>query len=367
MDFKYKRKYVAQNGEPGDGKRCTGKSAPDLVIRVPFGTVVYDADTGRLICDLSDKEPFIVAKGGKGGWGNTHFATPTRQVPMFARKGYRGQEFNLRMELKLIADVGLLGFPNVGKSTLLSVVSAARPKIADYHFTTLSPNLGVVYLGEGESFVMADIPGVIEGAAEGAGLGHEFLRHVERCRLLLHIVDASGSESRDPVEDLLAINAELSRFSEKLAALPQIIVANKCDIPESAEHLAQLEEYASSHGMQFFAISAATTQNVSELMKKTYAELSKLPPVLVYEPDPEPVFDEKKPRETKIESHDGLFIVEGDWLYNLVGSVNFADSESLQYFQRVLERSGVIQMLRDAGANDGDTVSVYDFQFEFIN
>ena len=258
IDFRYKRKFVAQNGENGSGKRCTGKSAPDLVIKVPRGTLIRDAETGRIMADMSDDEPHILAHGGRGGKGNQHFATSTRQIPRFAKPGFPGESFEISMELKLLADVGLVGFPNVGKSTLISVVSAAKPKIANYHFTTLTPVLGVVKLDDERSFVMADIPGLIEGASEGVGLGHEFLRHVERCRLIVHVLDVSGCEGRDPIEDFEKINLELANFSEQLSLCPQIVAANKSDMADE-EQIARLKDYIEGKGFPFFTISAATT------------------------------------------------------------------------------------------------------------
>ena len=284
MDFRYKRKYVAGNGSDGAGKRCTGKDGEDLVLRVPRGTIIRDAETGEIIKDMSDPEPFILCKGGRGGWGNKHFATPTRQVPRFAKAGLPGQSRDVVLELKLLADVGLVGFPNVGKSTLLSVVSRAQPKIANYHFTTLFPNLGVVFVEEGVSFVMADIPGIIEGAAEGAGLGHDFLRHIDRCRLLIHVVDVSGSEGRDPVEDFEAINEELKQYSPELATRKMIVAANKVDIMEDPALLEKLRKHVEEQGMELFEISAAAHQGTRELVKKAAQELSQLPPVVVYEP-----------------------------------------------------------------------------------
>ena len=265
LDFRYKKKYVAAPGEPGGGKRCKGKDGADLIIRVPRGTIIRDQKTGQVMKDMSDSEPFVAAKGGNGGWGNTHFATPTRQAPRFAKPGLPGVERDIILELKLLADVGLVGFPNVGKSTLLSMVSAARPKIANYHFTTLVPNLGVVSVGEEQNFVMADIPGIIEGASEGAGLGHDFLRHIDRCRLLLHLVDAAGSEGRDPIDDIEKINAELAGYSEFLAARPQIIVANKTDLlGDDREPVEKIRKYAEERGFLFAELSAATNQGVKD-------------------------------------------------------------------------------------------------------
>ncbi|MDE7093778.1 MAG: GTPase ObgE, partial [Oscillospiraceae bacterium] len=275
IDFRYKRKYIAPNGENGGAKRCTGKSAADLIIKVPRGTLIRETESGRIMADMSDDEPHVLAKGGRGGKGNANFATSTRQIPKFAKPGFVGESFDVTLELKLLADVGLVGFPNVGKSTLISVVSAAKPKIANYHFTTLTPVLGVVRLDEERSFVMADIPGLIEGASEGTGLGHEFLRHVERCRLILHVLDVSGSEGRNPAEDFEKINQELANFSESLAECPQIVVANKSDMA-TQEQINELENFIKSKNLKFYAISAATTQGTKELMQIVSEELSKL-------------------------------------------------------------------------------------------
>ncbi|MBQ6947329.1 MAG: GTPase ObgE, partial [Clostridia bacterium] len=283
MDFRYKRKYAALPGENGSGNNCTGKSAEDLIIKVPKGTLIKEAETGRLMKDMSDDQPFIAAHGGNGGWGNQHFATPTRQIPRFAKPGQEGEEFDIRLELKLIADVGLLGYPNVGKSTFLSRVSKARPKIANYHFTTLTPNLGVVEMFEDKSFVLADIPGIIEGASEGVGLGHAFLRHVERCRLLLHVVDLSGSEGRDPIEDFETINAELSKYSEVLSTRPQIVVGNKADSIFDEEKADSFEQYIKDKGYAFYRISAVTGEGVRELIAETVERLAELPDTVVFE------------------------------------------------------------------------------------
>ena len=352
LDFRYKRKYVAADGEPGGTKRCFGKDGADTVIKVPRGTLIKDGETGALIHDMSDDKPFIAARGGKGGWGNAHFATPTRQAPRFAKPGMEGDERFILLELKLIADVGLIGFPNVGKSTLLSMISAARPKIANYHFTTLAPNLGVVFVSEGSSFVCADIPGIIEGAAEGAGLGHDFLRHIERCRLLVHLVDVSGSEGRDPVEDLDTINSELHRYSEALAQRPQIIVANKCDIldPDS-DNLARLQARADQLGCPLFRLSAAANQGVKELVYHVWNQLEKLPPVEVFEP--EMSLDEPAPVEERdiqiTRGDDEVFYVTGAWVEKIVGSVNFDEYESRMYFERALRKAGVFDMLEARG------------------
>ena len=367
MDFRYKRKYTAFPGEDGQGKRCRGKNGADTVIKVPRGTVVRDAETNAVIQDMSGDEDFILCKGGRGGWGNQHFATPTRQLPRFAKSGLPGESHDVILELKLLADVGLVGFPNVGKSTLLSVTSNAHPKIANYHFTTLYPNLGVIYVDEGVSFVMADIPGIIEGAAEGAGLGHDFLRHIDRCRLLVHIVDVSGSEDRDPVEDFRKINAELAEYSPELAARPMLVAANKLDLlPEGSDNLERLREYVTAQGYEFFEISAATTQGVKDLTRKIAGKLSQLPPVTVYEPEyekPLPVAGDL--HEVEIRQEGDLWLVSGRWLEQLVNDINFDDYESRMYFDRQLRKSGLFDRLEEMGIEDGDTVSIYDWEFDY--
>ena len=351
LDFRYKKKYVAAPGEPGGGKRCKGKDGADLIIRVPRGTIIRDQKTGQVMKDMSDSEPFVAAKGGNGGWGNTHFATPTRQAPRFAKPGLPGVERDIILELKLLADVGLVGFPNVGKSTLLSMVSAARPKIANYHFTTLVPNLGVVSVGEEQNFVMADIPGIIEGASEGAGLGHDFLRHIDRCRLLLHLVDAAGSEGRDPIDDIEKINAELAGYSEFLAARPQIIVANKTDLlGDDREPVEKIRKYAEERGFLFAELSAATNQGVKELMNLTWHELQQLPPVFIYEPEFVEV-EEKAATENDwtIERDGDAYVVTGAWVDKIMGSVNIDDYESRQYMDRMLQSAGIYAKLEEMG------------------
>ncbi len=367
-DYRYKRKFSAGHGEQGGKKRCFGKNGEDCVLKVPRGTLIYDDETGRLMADMSSDEPFIAAHGGRGGWGNSHFATPTRQVPRFAKPGVPGEQFRVRLELKLLADVGLIGFPNVGKSTLVSVVSEAKPVIADYHFTTLSPVLGMVRVGEGESFVMADIPGVIEGASEGVGLGHDFLRHVERCRLLVHVVDVAGSEGRDPLADFDTINEELSKFSEALAALPMIVAGNKCDLATDE----QLEAFAKAmeeRGYDYYPMMAPIAHGTQEIVFACAQKLRELPPVKAFEPDPvvlpdpETLASERVPQITMI---DDVYEVRADWLLPILRTIDVDDYESLQYFQRVLVSSGVIKALEDAGIQEGDTVSLYDFEFEFI-
>ena len=366
-DFRYKRKYAAQNGEGGRGKRCYGKSASDLVIKVPRGTIIKDVESGRLIADLSTDDEQIIAKGGKGGWGNAHFATPTRQTPRFAKPGTPGENLEVQLELKLLADVGLLGFPNVGKSTLISVVSEAKPNIANYHFTTLTPVLGVVSAQDGKSFVMADIPGIIEGAWEGVGLGHKFLRHIERCRLLVHIVDVSGSEGRNPKEDFEIINAELKKFNPELAERPMVVAGNKCDLATD-EQVEEFKEFIESQGYEFYPIMAAIRHGVDPLLNSVVEKLSKLPPIKQFEIEPvylTPV-EEFSKNKVEIEEIDRAFFVKGEWLLKLIMSVNFDDTESLQYFQRVLMNTGVIDALRDAGIEEGDTVNMYDLEFDFV-
>ncbi|NLG92779.1 MAG: GTPase ObgE [Clostridiales bacterium] len=366
-DFRYKRKYVAKNGEDGKGGRCYGKKGDDLVIKVPRGTLLKDAKTGRLVADMSGDEPQIIAKGGRGGWGNIHFATATRQTPRFAKPGMPGETMELVLELKLLADVGLVGYHNVGKSTLVSVVSEAKPTIANYHFTTITPVLGVVRMGEGQSFVIADIPGLIEGAGEGAGLGHQFLRHVERCRMLVHIVDVSGSEGRDPKQDFQTINAELKKFNPELAEKPMLVAGNKCDLATD-EQIEDFKSFVEKQGYEFFPIMAAIRYQVDPLLKRMLEMLSKLPPVKRFEPEPVPLTpaEETGRHEVKVTNRDGVFVVEGEWLVQVINSVNFDDYESLQYFQRVLINTGVIDALREAGIQEGDTVNIYDIEFDFM-
>ncbi len=368
MDFRYKRKFIAQNGENGRGKRCNGKSAENLIIKVPKGTVITECETGRIVADISDDEPVVLLKGGRGGFGNSHFATPTRQIPRFAKAGTPGEEMEVNLELKLIADVGLLGFPNVGKSTIISCVSAAKPKISNYHFTTLSPVLGVVGSSSQDSFVMADIPGLIEGAAEGIGLGHDFLRHVERCRLLVHVVDVSGSEDRDPINDFEIINNELFTYDEEMKNVPQIVAANKSDIATD-EQFERFSNYIKEKGYPIFKISAATRNGLDELIFAVRSKLKELPPVKVYSTQA-PSIDsilKKNDRSFNITVEDGVYFVEAQWLITILNSVNMDDYESLQYFQRVLRTSGIIDALIEKGIQEDDTVSIYDFEFDFVN
>jgi len=364
--FRYQRKYVAANGENGAAKRCTGKSAQDLVIKVPRGTVVREAESGRVMADISGDEPVILAKGGRGGKGNQHFASSTRQVPRFAKPGYDGEKFDVILELKLLADVGLVGFPNVGKSTLISVVSAAKPKIANYHFTTLEPVLGVVKLDEERSFVMADIPGLIEGAAEGAGLGHAFLRHVERCRLIVHVLDVSGSEMRDPIEDFEKINKELRNFSESLSACPQIVAANKSDLADEAQ-ITRLRDYIEGQGLPFFVISAATVQGTKPLMQEIARTLDTLPPVKRFAAEAAPEKTTEDAHKFTVTEEDGVYLVEAPFMEPIMRTVNPDDWSSLQYFERVLRSSGIIDKLVETGVQEGDTVAINGFEFEYVD
>ena len=366
MDFRYQRKYAAQGGEDGKPNNKTGKSAQDLVVKVPRGTLVLDDESGLVMADISGDEPVVVAKGGRGGWGNSHFATPTRQIPRFAKPGLPGEGFNVRLELKLIADVGLIGFPNAGKSTLISVISAAKPKIANYPFTTLSPVLGMVRVGPEESFVAADIPGLIEGAADGAGLGHDFLRHIDRCRLLVHMVDVSGFEGRAPTDDFDVINAELAGFSEELAKRPQIVVGNKCDIA-GEENVQKLRDYVTGKGYEFYVISAAAYTGVDALVKHIWARLKELPPPVRYEPNYQPPAEKPAPRSFTAEKEaDGVYRVDAQWLERILDASDMDDYESLQYFQRQLETGGVLDRLRELGVQENDTVKIGDYEFDYI-
>ena len=367
LDFRYKRKYVAQAGINGQGRKMNGKRGEPLIIQVPRGTVVRDAETNAIIVDMSSGEDFVLAKGGRGGWGNAHYATPTRQVPRFAKAGLKGQERDVILELKLLADVGLVGFPNVGKSTLLSVTSNARPKIANYHFTTLFPNLGVIYVDEGVSFVMADIPGIIEGAAEGLGLGHDFLRHIDRCRLLVHVVDVSGSEGRDPVEDFNAICDELANYSVDLSNRPMIVAANKCDLlPPESDNLQRLRAVVETAGCDMYEISAGTTQGTRELMRIVAGRLQTLPPVTIYEPDyVAPVEEISDPNALEIDHYGNTWLVTGTWLERLVENINFDDYEARNYFDLQLRKCGLFTRLEEMGIQDGDTVDIYNFEFEY--
>ncbi len=366
-DFRYKRKYKAPNGQPGSGGRRNGKKGEDLVILVPRGTVIREVQSGKIMADMSDDEIFIAAKGGRGGWGNPHFATPTRQTPRFAKNGTPGEEWEVSLELKLLADVGLIGFPNVGKSTFISVVSQAKPIIADYHFTTLTPVLGVVSLGEGSSFVMADIPGLIEGASDGVGLGHEFLRHVERCRLLVHVIDAAGSEGRDPIEDFEKINEELKKFNPELAKREQIVVGNKIDLAED-EQIERLQNYFKEHGYAFYTMCAPIVEGTKEIIDAVAAKLAALPAIKKYEKEeiPAEFFEKNKSGKFTVTVEDDVYFVEADWLLKILQRTDLDDYESLQYFQRVLHSSGIIDALVEKGIQEGDTVSIYDLEFDYV-
>ncbi len=366
-DFRYKRKYTAENGQNGSGSRKNGKKGQDLIIKVPFGTIIREAESNAVIADMSTSEPFIAAKGGKGGWGNTHFATPTRQTPRFAKDGVPGEDWEVTLELKLLADVGLVGFPNVGKSTLVSVVSEAKPIIADYHFTTITPVLGVVRMGPESSFVMADIPGLIEGAGEGAGLGHQFLRHVERCRMLIHIVDVAGSEGRNPKEDFETINKELVVFNPELAKCPQIVAGNKIDMATD-EQREDFRKYIEDKGLQYFEICAPILEGTQEVINAAAAMLATLPPIRQFETEPIPMemLERKKNTGFKISVIDDIYYVEAEWLLKILNKTDVEDYESLQYFQKVLETSGILEALRNRGIEEGDTVSIYDLEFEYV-
>ena len=366
LDFRFKSKYTAENGVDGAAGNCTGKRGEDLIIKVPVGTVIREAESGAVVADMDTAgETRTILHGGRGGWGNRHFATPTRQAPNFAKPGIKTEVHTFLLELKTIADVGLVGYPNVGKSTILSVVTSAKPKIGNYHFTTLTPNLGIVRR-HGKDIVLADIPGLIEGAADGAGLGHDFLRHVERTRLLLHVLDIAGSEGRDPVEDFDAINAELSQYSPDLATRPQIVVANKTDIMEDESLLEKLRAHVEPLGYPLFALSAASHTGTRELVLKIAEKLSTLPPVTVYEPEyvPKPVkIDASEPLKITVE--DNTYIVEGKWLERLMSNINFGDYESRMFFDKMLRENGVFQQLEDLGIKDGDIVSMYELEFEY--
>ena len=370
LAFRYKRKFIAENGGNGGGNKFHGKNGEDVVILVPPGTLIKDVETGKIIHDMSegDGADFICCKGGRGGWGNRHFATPTRQVPMFAKNGTQGQEREVLLELKMLADVGIIGMPSVGKSSILAAISSAKPKIADYHFTTLSPNLGVVSTGGESGFVAADIPGLIEGAAEGAGLGHAFLRHIDRCRLLLHVVDISCFEGRNPIDDIITINNELARYSPELATRPQMIIANKLDsLDEDVVDIKAFEDFVDENGWEMMYISAYLEENLDEMVHRVAERLKLLPPITVYESE----YDESDAyvsggKETIIRNVNGVYEVEGEWLFNLMGQINFSNYESLNFFQRVLDKSGVFKALEEKGCREGDTVSIYDFEFDYI-
>ena len=371
MDFKYKKKYSAQNGEDGSKKKRAGKNGEDLILSVPEGTVIRDEKTGLIIADLKKAgDQAVVARGGYGGKGNQHFANAVRQAPAFAKSGTDGQERWITLELKMIADVGLLGFPNVGKSTFLSVVTSAKPKIANYHFTTLTPNLGVVQTRHGDSFVIADIPGIIEGAADGVGLGHDFLRHVERTKVLVHIVDISGIEGRDPIDDFEKINEELRLYNEKLSTRPQLVVANKSDLLFDESIYENFKKTMEEKGYEVFKMSAATRDGVDQVIDRVSQLLNEVEEVELVSQEElyRPELDVDDEAGLKIEvDEDGIYVVTGKELRRIMYSVNFDDMESLQFFQAQMEAKGVFDMLREAGIEDGDTVKIYELEFEFYN
>ena len=373
MDFRYKKSYKAEHGEDGKGRRCFGRDGQDLVLKVPPGTTIKNEKTGEIIADLLEKgDRKIVAKGGKGGKGNVHFTTSTRQAPNFAIAGAHGDELTVILELKMIADVGLIGFPNVGKSTLLSVVTSATPKIANYHFTTITPNLGVVKTKYGDSFVLADIPGLIEGAHEGVGLGHDFLRHIERTKLLIHVIDVSGVEGRDPLDDFEKINNELELYNTKLMKRTQIVAANKIDIPSAEEHLEKLTKALKEKGIEVFPISAATRKGLDDLIvyaAKKLKEIEAQPP----EEDEEELeeklyqFEEEEEKLFTLRRENNTYIIEGKFIERLIYSTNFDDSDSLAYFQKVLRKRGIIDELKEAGIQEGDLVKIYEVEFEYYD
>lgn len=371
LAFRYKRKFVAEPGGDGKTGKMHGKNGADVIVSVPRGTLIRDPETNKIIFDMANADEYILCRGGRGGWGNRHFATPTRQIPRFAKNGTRGEEKEVLLELKMLAEVGLIGFPNVGKSSILSRISAAKPKIANYHFTTLSPNLGVVAVREGQGFLAADIPGLIEGASDGAGLGHAFLRHVDRCRLLLHVVDISGQDGREPADDIDKIDTELERYSPELSTRPQIIIANKIDSADlDSEQVKRFKEHCRELGREVVYVSAVTGEGLDELVSVASEKLRDLPPITVYDseitPEDEALRNLSGERTTTVRREGGKFIVEGEWLFNFMGQINFSDYESLNFFQRVLVKNGVIDKLREAGVEEGNTVSIYDFEFDFV-
>lgn len=370
VDFRFKKKFKAENGKNGEGARRYGKSGEDLYVKVPIGTLIKDAKTGKIIADLSHKgQKELILPGGRGGKGNSHFATSTRQAPRFSQDGEKGIEKEVILELKLLADVGLIGFPNVGKSTFLSKTTSATPKIADYHFTTLEPNLGVVKNDYGESFVIADIPGIIEGASNGTGLGLQFLRHIERTRLLLHVIDVSGIEGRNPVDDFKTINEELKSYSEKLSKRKQIIVANKIDSMQDENLYNDLEKLAKENNMEIFKISAVTGEGISELLKRVSQVLKELPKEELYdEVEDKKVYTLQEEQEGyTIKKEDGIFVVDGPAVDRVMRRVNLEDNESMYYFQKCLDSLGVNQKLKEAGVQEGDTVNICGWELEWYD
>ena len=367
IDFRFTKKFKAEDGQNGSGSHRFGKSGEDIYIKVPLGTIVKDAESGKVIVDMSKPgQKELILKGGRGGKGNSHFATSTRQAPRFAIDGEKGKEKEIILELKLLADVGLLGFPNVGKSTILSRVTKATPKIADYHFTTIDPNLGVVKTEYGDSFVLADIPGIIEGASEGVGLGTQFLRHVERTRLLLHVIDIAGTEGRDPVDDFNKINAELEKYSEKLASRKQIIVANKIDSMQDEENFKALEKLAKEKDLEIFKISAVTGEGLNELFNYVAKLIKTLPKEEVVDIEERIVYTlEEEQDQFEIEVKGNEFIVTGPAVERLMGRVNIGDNESYHYMEKMLKKLGIEQALKDKGVKDGDTVKILEWEFEW--
>lgn len=370
-DFRFVRKYSAEDGESGGKKKCHGKDGNDLVIKVPQGTVIKEKETGKVVVDMSEgKSREVILKGGRGGKGNQHYATPTMQVPKYAQPGQKAQEMNVILELKVIADVGLVGFPNVGKSTLLSRVTNARPKIGNYHFTTLSPNLGVVDMEGGDGFVIADIPGLIEGASEGLGLGHEFLRHIERTKVIIHLVDAASTEGRDPIDDINLINSELVAYNPELAKLPQVIAANKTDVlPEedAMEVLQKLKDTFEPQGMQVFSISAVSGKGVKELLYHVKGMLNNL--------DQAPVIFEREyfPEDYKIDTNlpyevwkeEDVYVVEGPRIERMLGYTNLDSEKGFEFFQNFLKDNGILEQLEELGISEGDTVRMYGLSFDY--
>ncbi len=367
IDFRYNRKFKAKNGENGSGSHCNGKYGEDLYIKVPIGTVIKDVETGKVVADLSEpNQTELILKGGRGGRGNSHFKTSTRQAPRFAEDGEKGEEKEIILELKLLADVGLLGFPNVGKSTFLKAVTDAKPKIANYHFTTINPNLGVVKTKDGNGFVIADIPGIIEGASEGVGLGIQFLRHVERTRLLLHFLDVSGQEGRNPVEDFYAINQELKKYSEKLSTRKQIIVANKVDIVQDETLRKEVKELAQKENLEMYPISAATGQGIQELIDYVANILKTLPKEDLIQIEDKVVYTlEEKQDQWSIKEEEGVFIVSGKAVERLMGRINIEDNESMYYLQKSLKNMGIEQRLKEMGVCEGDTVILAGWELEW--
>lgn len=364
-NFRYKKKFFAQNGQNGASGNKSGKKGEDLIIKVPYGTLIKDAETGKLIFDVSKNENYVVAKGGRGGAGNMNFANPIRQSPRFAKPGEDGKELKIKLELKLLADIGLVGYPNVGKSTIISICSEAKPQIANYHFTTLTPVLGVVKYSEENSFVMADIPGLIEGAWKGIGLGHAFLRHVERCRMLIHVVDVSGSEGRNPCQDFDTINSELEKFNPELLKRPMIVLGNKCDIA-SEENINELKKYVENKGYKYFSVSASMNKGISDVLNFTAQKLSELPPAYLFSPDSD-LYDVPEEDSIKVTKEKNVYYVESLWLKKLINSVNFDDYDSMSYFQDSITKSGLTDELKSKGIKQGDTVSIDGIEFEFFD